>query len=71
MATDRVGFIGLGVMGKPMARNLIAAGHELVLYSRTRASVDEVAEDGGTAAGSPREVAENADVVILDRKSVV
>jgi 2-hydroxy-3-oxopropionate reductase len=65
MAKDRVGFIGLGVMGKPMARNLIEAGHELVLFSRTRASVDEVAEDGGTAAGSPRELAEQADVVIL------
>src|SRR4051794_864705 len=65
MAKDRVGFIGLGVMGKPMARNLIEAGHELVLYSRTRASVDEVAGDSATAAGSPREVAENADLVIL------
>ena len=65
MAKDRVGFIGLGVMGKPMARNLIEAGHELVLYSRTRASVEEVAEDGGTAAGSPREVAEQSDVTIL------
>jgi 2-hydroxy-3-oxopropionate reductase len=65
MAKDRVGFIGLGVMGKPMARNLIEAGHELVLFSRTRASVDEVAEDGGTAAGSPSEVSEKADVVIL------
>src|SRR3954449_10796027 len=65
MAKDRVGFRSLGVMGKPMARNLIEAGHELVLYSRTRASVDEVAGDSATAAGSPREVAENADVVIL------
>jgi 2-hydroxy-3-oxopropionate reductase len=65
MAQDRVGFIGLGVMGKPMARNLIAAGHELVVYSRTRASVDEVAGDGATAASSPREVAEQAGVVIL------
>src|SRR3954467_3132244 len=65
MAKDRVGFIGLGVMGKPMARNLIEAGHELVLYSRTRASVDEVAGDSATAAGSPREVAEQADVVTL------
>jgi 2-hydroxy-3-oxopropionate reductase len=65
MAKDRVGFIGLGVMGKPMARNLLEAGHELVLYSRTRASVDEVAQDGATAADSPREVSEKADVVIL------
>jgi 2-hydroxy-3-oxopropionate reductase len=65
MASERVGFIGLGVMGKPMARNLMKAGHELVLYSRTRASVDEVAQDGGSAAGSPREVAEQADTVVL------
>ncbi len=65
MAKDRVGFIGLGVMGKPMARNLIEAGHELVLYSRTRASVDEVAGDGATAASSAREVADRAGVVIL------
>jgi 2-hydroxy-3-oxopropionate reductase len=65
MANDRVGFVGLGVMGKPMARNLIKAGHELVLHSRTRASVDEVADEGGTAASSPREVAEQADTVIL------
>ena len=65
MANERVGFVGLGVMGKPMARNLIEAGHDLVLYSRTRASVEEVARDGGTAAGSSREVAERADTVIL------
>jgi 2-hydroxy-3-oxopropionate reductase len=65
MANDRVGFIGLGVMGKPMARNLMQAGHQLVLYSRTRASVDEVAADGATAAGSPREVAEQAGVTVL------
>jgi 2-hydroxy-3-oxopropionate reductase len=65
MASERVGFIGLGVMGRPMARNLMKAGHELVLYSRTRASVDEVAQDGGSAAGSPREVAEQADTVVL------
>src|SRR3954449_7335333 len=65
MATDRVGFIGLGVMGRPMARNLIKAGHELVLHSRTRASVEEGAGDSGTAAGRRGEAAENADVVIL------
>ena len=65
MAKDRVGFVGLGVMGKPMARNLLAAGRDLVVFSRTRASVDEVAGDGATAAASPREVAEQADVTIL------
>ena len=68
MAKDRVGFIGLGVMGKPMARNLLAAGHDLVVFSRTRASVDDLVDSAPTrptAAGSPREVAEQADVVIL------
>jgi 2-hydroxy-3-oxopropionate reductase len=65
MATDRVGFVGLGVMGKPMARNLIGAGHELVAWSRTRADVDELAGDGATAAGNAREVAEQADVTVL------
>src|SRR3954465_14063047 len=65
MAKERVGFVGLGVMGKPMARNLMKAGHELVLFSRTRASVDEIAADRGVSASSAREVAENADVVIL------
>jgi len=68
MAQDRIGFVGLGVMGRPMAGNLLAAGHDVVLFSRTRASVDEVAggsPDHATAAGSPREVAEQADVVIL------
>jgi 2-hydroxy-3-oxopropionate reductase len=51
-----IGFIGLGVMGKPMARNLMAAGHELVVYSRTRADVDELAGEGATGASSPREI---------------
>jgi 2-hydroxy-3-oxopropionate reductase len=59
-----IGFIGLGVMGKPMARNLLAAGHELVVHSRTRADVDELAAEGAIAAASPREVGETADVTI-------
>jgi 2-hydroxy-3-oxopropionate reductase len=65
-ARDRVGFIGLGVMGRPMARNLSESGHELVVWSRTRASVDEVAaETGAMGAQGAREVAEQADVTIL------
>jgi 2-hydroxy-3-oxopropionate reductase len=51
-------------MGKPMARNLMTAGHELVVYSRTPADIDELAGEGATAAGSPREVGEAADVTI-------
>jgi 2-hydroxy-3-oxopropionate reductase len=61
---DTVGFIGLGIMGKPMAKNLIEAGHELVVYNRTQEKAEELAEDGATVAGSPREVAEQSDVVI-------
>jgi 2-hydroxy-3-oxopropionate reductase len=59
---ELIGFIGLGVMGKPMARNLIAAGYDLTAYSRTRASIDEV--EGAKAAGSAREVAEQSDVIV-------
>lgn len=61
---ETVGFIGLGVMGAPMARRLVQAGHGLVVHSRSRAPVDALAEAGAEAASSPREVAERADVVI-------
>src|SRR5687768_12219806 len=61
---ETIGFIGLGVMGKPMAKNLIKAGHTLVVYNRSRPAVDEVAAAGATAAGSPAEVAKAATVVI-------
>jgi 2-hydroxy-3-oxopropionate reductase len=59
---ERIGFIGLGVMGKPMARNLIAAGYDVTAYSRTRASIDDV--EGATPAQSAREVAERSDITI-------
>jgi 2-hydroxy-3-oxopropionate reductase len=61
---DTVGFIGLGIMGKPMAENLIGAGHDLVLYNRTQEKAEELAGNGATVAGSPREVAERSDVII-------
>jgi 2-hydroxy-3-oxopropionate reductase len=61
---ERIGFIGLGIMGKPMARNLMEDGYELVVYNRSRGKVDELAQEGAEAAGSPREVAEQSDVVI-------
>jgi 2-hydroxy-3-oxopropionate reductase len=62
--TEIVGFIGLGVMGKPMAKNLVKAGHRLVVHSRTRAPVDEVAAAGATAAASPADVARQATIII-------
>ena len=64
MAVDVVGFIGLGVMGKPMAKNLIKGGHSLVVHSRSRGPVDEVVAAGAKAASSPADVARQATVVI-------
>lgn len=63
---ERVGFIGLGIMGKPMAGHLLNAGYSVVAHSRTRSKVDDLcsAHAGATAASSPREVAEQSDVVI-------
>jgi 2-hydroxy-3-oxopropionate reductase len=59
-----VGFIGLGIMGSPMARNLRRAGYPLLVHNRTRAKEDALVSEGASAAGSPREVASHADVVI-------
>src|SRR5215510_4007727 len=59
-----VGFIGLGIMGRPMARNLIKAGYPLVVHNRSRTAVDELASAGAKAATSPREVAGSCDVLI-------
>ena len=60
----KIGFIGLGIMGKPMARNLMKAGHELVVFDVFKANVDLLVADGATAAASSREVAENCDTII-------
>ena len=61
---DRIGFIGLGIMGKPMARNLMKAGYELVVHNRSREAVDELVAEGAISAGSPREVAAQVKTVI-------
>lgn len=53
----KVGFIGLGSMGLPMARNLIQAGHEVFLYNRTRSRAEELAREGGHVVNSPAEAA--------------
>jgi 2-hydroxy-3-oxopropionate reductase len=61
---EHIGFIGLGVMGKPMAKHLVSAGHRLTVHNRSRGAVDELAAAGAAAAGSPAEVARASDVVI-------
>jgi 3-hydroxyisobutyrate dehydrogenase-like beta-hydroxyacid dehydrogenase len=65
MAAQRVGFIGLGIMGSRMAANLRRAGYELSVHNRTRARAEAwAAEHGGRVAATPREAAEGADAVI-------
>jgi 2-hydroxy-3-oxopropionate reductase len=59
-----IGFIGLGIMGRPMARNLLKAGYPLVVHSRSRGPVDEIARAGAKVGSSPRDVAAQSDVLI-------
>jgi 2-hydroxy-3-oxopropionate reductase len=59
-----IGFIGLGIMGLPMAKNLLKAGHDVVGYNRSRARIDALVAAGGRGAGSVAEAAEGADIVI-------
>jgi 2-hydroxy-3-oxopropionate reductase len=61
---ETVGFIGLGVMGRPMAKHLLAKGYGLVAHNRSRAAVDDLAKDGATPATSPADVARQATVII-------
>ena len=62
--SERIGFIGLGVMGRPMAKHLLAKGHAVVVHSRSRGPVDELVAAGATAAGSAADVARQSTVVI-------
>ena len=61
---ETIGFIGLGLMGKPMARNLLKRGYAVVAHNRSRAPVDELVAEGATAASSPAEVARRAPIII-------
>jgi 2-hydroxy-3-oxopropionate reductase len=61
-----VGYIGLGLMGKSIARNIHKAGFPLVVHNRSRAAVDELVAEGARAAGSPAEVAAQVDVVFTN-----
>jgi 2-hydroxy-3-oxopropionate reductase len=61
---EQIGFIGLGVMGRPMAKHLVAKGHRVVVHSRSRAPVDDLVAAGATAASSSAEVARQSAIVI-------
>ena len=60
----KIGFIGLGIMGKPMAKNLIAAGHQLIVREPNADAVAELTALGATAAATPKEVAEQVELVL-------
>ena len=60
----KTGFIGLGIMGKPMAKNLLKAGYQLVVYDINLESVKELVAAGAEAGSSPRDIAERTDVIV-------
>jgi len=62
--SQHIGFIGLGVMGRPMAGHLLAKGHRLTVFNRSRAAVDELVSAGARAGVSPADVARHSDIVI-------
>lgn len=61
----KVGFMGLGIMGQPMALNIARAGYELIVYNRSKNKTAPLSEAGATVALNPKEVAEAADVIIM------
>ncbi len=60
----KIGFIGLGIMGKPMAKNLLKAGYDLIVCDIVKASVNELQKAGAQVAETPKEVALQADIII-------
>ncbi len=62
----KVGYIGLGLMGKSIARNILKAGFPVVVHNRSRAAVEELVAEGAVAANSPKEVAEQVDVIFTN-----
>lgn len=62
----KVGYIGLGIMGASIARNLMKGGNQLVVHNRSRAIVDQLVSEGATAASSPKEVAEQVEFVFTN-----
>jgi len=64
MSNPVIGFIGLGIMGKPIARNLLKASYSVIVHNRSRAAVEELSREGAQSANSSREVAERSEIVI-------
>jgi 2-hydroxy-3-oxopropionate reductase len=62
--SERIGFIGLGIMGKGMARNLLKAGFEVTVWNRTASKAEELSAEGAKVAASPKELAAASDIII-------
>ena len=62
--TQRIGFVGVGIMGRPMVRNLVKAGYPVTIFDIVPAAVEALASEDVPAAGSSMEVASSSDVVI-------
>ncbi|MEM9951003.1 MAG: NAD(P)-dependent oxidoreductase [Chloroflexota bacterium] len=62
---EKVGFIGLGIMGQGMVQNLLDKGFDVTVWNRTESRMDTFVEDGATSASSPREVAELCDIIMI------
>lgn len=62
--TDRIGFIGLGIMGRPMVTNLLNTGYEVTIWNRSRPGIDPLVAAGAAVAAGPAEVARRSDIVI-------
>ncbi len=62
----KVGYIGLGIMGKPMARNIMNAGYKMVVHNRSRESVHELVREGAIEAHTPAEVAGQVDIIFTN-----
>lgn len=62
----KIGYIGLGLMGKSMARNLLKAGFEVTVFNRSPGKMEELVREGAVAAGSPGEVAEKSEIVFTN-----
>lgn len=59
----KVGFVGLGIMGKPMAKNIMKAGYRLVVYTLEKEIIDEMVSEGAVGVNNSKEVAEQSDVI--------
>ena len=64
MKDINIGFIGLGIMGKPMAKNLLKAGHQVSVYDNKQTVIDELIKSGASGSSSAKELGSNTDVVI-------